>query len=102
MFVVVYVVHTLLHYITVLYFALQAPMVQPTMTEVEQYNLALYINETLEATTNVSADTTMVDIFSVFAPSMVDRERYTNYSLRVAAINSAGMGEFSESDVLSE
>ena len=72
------------------------------MTEVEEYNLMLYVNGSLQATTNVSADATMVDIFSVFGANMVDRERYTNYSLRVAAINSAGIGGFSESDVLSE
>jgi len=69
------------------------------MTEVEEYNLTIYINGSLQVTTNVSADATMVDIYSVFG---VDRERYTNYSLSVAAINSAGIGEFNESDVISE
>ena len=69
------------------------------MTEVEEYNLTLYINGSLQVTTTVSADTNMVDIYSVFG---VNRETYTNYSLSIAAINSAGMGEFRESDVLSE
>jgi len=69
------------------------------MTELEEYNLTLYINESLQVTTNVSADTTVVDIYSVFG---VNIERYTNYSLRIAAINSAGMGEFNKSDVLGE
>jgi len=71
------------------------------MTAVEQYNLSLHINGTLQATTTVSADTTMVDVFIVFGPS-ITKERYTNYSLSVAATNSAGIGEFRESDVLSE
>jgi len=71
------------------------------MTAVEQYNLTLYINGSLQATTTVSANTAMVDIFTVFGPN-ITRERYTNYSLSVAAINSAGIGEFNESDVLSE
>ena len=71
------------------------------MTVVEQYNLTLYVNGSLEATGNVSANTTMVDIFTVFGPN-ITRERYTNYSLSIAAINSAGIGEFRESDVLSE
>ena len=69
------------------------------MTRIEQYSLTLYVNGLLQPTKIVSADTTMVDIFSVFG---VVGERYTNYSLSVAAINSAGMGEFRESDVLSE
>jgi len=69
------------------------------MTEVEEYNLTLYVNGSLQATTNVSADTIIVDIFSVFN---VSRERYTNYSLSVAAINSAGMGEFERSEVIGE
>ena len=69
------------------------------MTEVEKYNLTLYVNGSLKVTTNISADTTMVDIFSVFN---VSRERYTSYSLSVAAINSAGIGKFTKSDVLSE
>jgi len=99
---IVVVLHTPLHCITVLHFTLQASVVQPTMTEVDEYNLTLYVNGSLQATTNVLSDTTMVDIFSVFAPNSVDRERYTNYLLKVAAINSAGMGGFSESDVLSE
>jgi len=71
------------------------------MTDVEQYNLALYINGTLHATTTVSANTTMVDIFTVFGTTIA-REKYTNYSLNVAAINSAGIGKFRESDVLGE
>ena len=74
-------------------------MVDSTMTEVEEYNLTLYVNGSLQATTNVSADTTMVDIFSVFN---VNRERYTSYSLSVVAINSAGMGGFNKSGVLGE
>ena len=37
----------------------------------------------------------------MFGPNIA-RERYTNYSLSVAAINSAGIGVFRESDVLSE
>jgi len=69
------------------------------MTKVEEYNLTLYVNGSLQATTNVSADTTMVDIFSVFN---VSRERYTSYSLSVVAINSAGMGGFNKSGVLGE
>ena len=68
------------------------------MTKVEEYNLRLYINGSLQATTNVPANTTMVDIFTAFGPN-ITRERYTNYSLSVAAINSAGIGEFSKSDV---
>ena len=74
-------------------------MVDSTMTKVEEYNLTLYVNGSLQATTNVSADTTMVDIFSVFN---VSRERYTSYSLSVVAINSAGMGGFNKSGVLGE
>ena len=68
------------------------------MTKVEEYNLRLYINGSLQATTNVPANTTMVDIFTAFGPN-ITRERCTNYSLSVAAINSAGIGEFSKSDV---
>jgi len=68
---------------------------------VEKYNLMLYINGSLKATGNVTANTTKVDIFTVFGPN-VTRERYTNYSLSVAAINSARRGEFRESDVLGE
>ena len=68
------------------------------MTEVEEYNLTLYINGSSQATTIVPANTTMVDIFSVFGPNIA-RERYTNYLLSVAAINSAGMGEFRQSEV---
>jgi len=71
------------------------------MTDVEQYNLTLYVNGSLEATMTVAANTTMVDIFTVFGPN-ITRARYTNYSLSVAAINSAGLGESSESDILSE
>ena len=74
-------------------------MVDSTMTKVEEYNLTLYVNGSLQATTNVSADTTMVDIFSVFN---VSRERYTSYSLSVVAINSAGMGGFNKSGALGE
>ena len=77
--------------------SLQAPELEFTMTELEEYNLSLYINGSLQVSTNVSADTTMVDIYIVFG---VNRETYTNYSLSVAAINSAGMGQFRESDVL--
>ncbi|XP_065917101.1 protein sidekick-1-like isoform X2 [Dysidea avara] len=76
-----------------------APRLESTMTEVEEYNLTLYINESSQATTNVPANTTMVDIFTVFGPN-ITRERYTKYSLSVAAINSAGMGEFRQSDVV--
>ena len=71
------------------------------MSAVEQYNLTLYVNGSLEATESVSANTTMVDVFTVFDPN-ITRERYTNYSLSIAAINSVGMGEFRESDVVSE
>ena len=71
------------------------------MTEVEEYNLTLYVNGSLEATGNVSANITMVDVFTVFGPN-ITRERYSNYLLSVAAINSAGIGEFRESDELSE
>ncbi|XP_065917154.1 uncharacterized protein [Dysidea avara] len=74
-----------------------APELESSMTRIEQYSLTLYVNGLLQPTKIVSADTTMVDIFSVFG---VVGERYTNYSLSVAAINSAGMGEFRESDVL--
>ncbi|XP_065917043.1 uncharacterized protein [Dysidea avara] len=77
----------------------RAPELDPTMTKVEEYNLRLYINGSLQATTNVPANTTMVDIFTAFGPN-ITRERCTNYSLSVAAINSAGIGEFSKSDVV--
>ncbi|XP_065917120.1 protein sidekick-2-like isoform X2 [Dysidea avara] len=76
-----------------------APRLESTMTEVEEYNLTLYINGSSQATTIVPANTTMVDIFSVFGPNIA-RERYTNYLLSVAAINSAGMGEFRQSEVV--
>ena len=67
------------------------------MTEITQYVLEVTVNESLQVfTTFVPANTTMVDVFSS-SPNNTRRERYTNYSLRVAAMNSVGRGEFTES-----
>lgn len=76
-------------------------MLTPNMTEVLQYHLTLYINGTSQVVTTVPANTTMVDdVFVVFQSFM--GIRYTNYSLSVAVINSAGQGEFSEPSSVGE
>ena len=66
------------------------------MTEIMQYVLEVTVNESLLViTTFVPANTTMVDVFSS-GPNNTTRKRYTNYSFRVAAMNSVGQGEFTE------
>ena len=57
--------------------------------------LQLTINGSSPVNTTVPASTTMVDIFNIF-PSVI-KKRHTLYSLRVAAINSVGIGAFSDS-----
>jgi len=57
--------------------------------------LQLTINGSLPVNTTVPSSTTTVDIFNTF--QSVTKERHTTYSLRVAAINSAGIGSFSDS-----
>ena len=62
---------------------------------VQHYMLQLTINGSSPVNTTVPSSTTTVDIFNTF--QSVAKEKYTLYSLRVAAINSAGISSFSDS-----
>lgn len=79
---------------------LQAPQLTANMTEVTQYVLEVRVNGSLQVIFSyVPAGTTIIDLFSSLANDTV-RERYTTYSVKVAAINSGGQGVFTEPETI--
>jgi len=62
---------------------------------IEHYILQLTINGSSPVNTTVPPSITSVDIFNTF--QSIVKEKYTIYSLRIAAINRIGIGSFSDS-----
>ena len=72
----------------------QIPQLAANMSEVLLYSLTLTVNSTTVFNATVAADITTVDIFGIF--SRISRAFFTNYSLRIAAVNNIRLSGFTE------
>ena len=64
------------------------------MSDVLHYSLMLTVNSKTVFNTTIAANITAVDIFGIF--SGISRAFFTDYSLRIAAVNNIGPSGFTE------